>query len=149
MNFKNFVILINLSLLVFSFEAISETNSDTAIPLNEGTKKIGSFDNWSVYAKSKSLCYMISQPKKSEGNYKLRGRVRIVIYRNNYESQNKNAVGIDFGYSLLWCIIFSIIATSYLQELSSRLGIISRLGLGDIFKSNVNSSVKNIFFVLV
>ena len=55
--------------------------------------------------------------------------------------------GIDFGYSLLWCIIFSIIATSYLQELSSRLGIISRLGLGDIFKSNVNSSVKNIFFV--
>ena len=57
--------------------------------------------------------------------------------------------GIDFGYSLLWCIIFSIIATSYLQELSSRLGIISRLGLGDIFKSNVNSSVKNIFFVLV
>ena len=57
--------------------------------------------------------------------------------------------GIDFGYSLLWCIIFSIIATSYLQELSSRLGIISRLGLGDIFKSNVNSSVKNIFFVLI
>lgn len=99
MNFKNFVISINLSLLVFSFEAISETNPDTATPLNEGTKKIGSFDNWSVYAKSKSLCYMISQPKRSEGNYKVRGRVRIVIYRNNFESQNKNAVGIDFGYS--------------------------------------------------
>ena len=99
MNFKNFVILINLSFLVFSFEALSETNPDTALSLNEGTKKIGSFDNWSVYAKSKSLCYMIAQPKKSEGKYKVRGRVRIVVYRNNFENQNKNAVGIDFGYS--------------------------------------------------
>ena len=66
---------------------------------NEGTKKIGSFDNWSVYAKSKSLCYMISQPEKSEGEYKVRGRVRIVIYRNNLENQNENALGIDFGYT--------------------------------------------------
>ena len=99
MNFKNIVILINLSLLVFSFEALSETNSETDIPINEGTKKIGTFENWSVYAKSKSLCYMIGQPKKSEGEYKVRGRVRLVVYRNNYENQNKNAVGIDFGYS--------------------------------------------------
>ena len=99
MNFRNFVILINLSLLLFSFEVLSDTNSDNAIPLNEGTKKIGSFYNWSVYAKSKSLCYMIAQPKKSEGEYNVRGRVRIVVYRNNYENQNKNALGIDFGYS--------------------------------------------------
>ena len=55
MNFKNFVILINLSLLVFSFKALSESNTDATISLQEGTKKIGSFDNWSVYAKSKSL----------------------------------------------------------------------------------------------
>ena len=52
---------------------------------NEGTKKIGSFEKWSVYAKSKSLCYMIAQPEKSEGEYKVRGRVRIVVYRNNLE----------------------------------------------------------------
>ena len=57
--------------------------------------------------------------------------------------------GIDFGYSLIWCILFSIIATSYLQELSARIGVISRLGLGDIFKSSPNNLVKNIFFVFV
>ncbi len=90
MNFKNILILINICLLLFSFEALSD---------DEGTKKIGSFENWSVYAKSKNLCYMIAQPEKSEGEYKVRGRVRIVVYRNNVENQNKNAVGIDFGYS--------------------------------------------------
>ena len=57
--------------------------------------------------------------------------------------------GIDFGYSLIWCIVFSIIATSYLQELSARIGVISRLGLGDIFKSNSNNLIKNVFFVFV
>ena len=90
MNLKNFVILINFCLLICSFESLAD---------NEGTKKIGSFENWSVYAKSKSLCYMISQPEKSEGEYKVRGRVRIVIYRNNLENQNENALGIDFGYT--------------------------------------------------
>ena len=90
MNFKYAAILINFFLLVFSFKVMSD---------NEGTKKIGSFEKWSVYAKSKSLCYMIAQPEKSEGEYKVRGRVRIVVYRNNLENQNKNAVGIDFGYS--------------------------------------------------
>ena len=90
MNFKYTKILINFFLLVFSLKVMSD---------NEGTKKIGNFEKWTVYAKSKSLCYMIAQPEKSEGEYKVRGRVRIVVYRNNLESQNKNAVGIDFGYS--------------------------------------------------
>ena len=57
--------------------------------------------------------------------------------------------GIEFGYSLIWCIIFSIAATSYLQELSTRLGIISRLGLGDIFKSNSHNTLNKVFFILV
>ena len=90
MNFKYTTILINFFLLLFSFKVMSD---------NEGTKKIGSFEKWSVYSKSKSLCYMIAQPEKSEGEYKVRGRVRIVVYRNNLENQNKSAVGIDFGYS--------------------------------------------------
>ena len=90
MNFKYTTILINCFLLLFSLKVMSD---------NEGTKKIGSFEKWSIYAKSKSLCYMIAQPEKSEGEYKLRGRVRIVVYRNNLENQNKNVVGIDFGYS--------------------------------------------------
>ena len=57
--------------------------------------------------------------------------------------------GIEFGYSLIWCIIFSIAATSYLQELSARLGIISRLGLGDIFKSYTHNTINKVFFIFV
>ena len=90
MNYKYTKILKNFFILIFSFKVMSD---------NEGTKKIGNFENWSVYAKSKALCYLIAQPEKSEGADKVRGRVRIVVYRNNLEKQNKNAVGIDFGYS--------------------------------------------------
>ena len=78
MNFKYTVILLNFFLLVISFKVMADY---------EGTKKIGSFEKWSVYAKSKSLCYMIAQPEKSEGEYKVRGRVRIVVYRNNLLTQ--------------------------------------------------------------
>ena len=57
--------------------------------------------------------------------------------------------GIEFGYSLIWCVIFSIIATCYLQELSSRLGIISRKGLSDVLKENKNHLIKNSSYILI
>lgn len=57
--------------------------------------------------------------------------------------------GIEFGYSLIWCVIFSILATCYLQELSSRLGIISRKGLGDVLKENKNQLIKNSSYLLI
>ena len=34
--------------------------------------------------------------------------------------------GLNFGYSLLWTLVLSVIATIVLQEMSARLGIISR-----------------------
>ena len=52
--------------------------------------------------------------------------------------------GIQFGYSLIWCIVFSIIATCYLQEISSRLGIISRKGLSEIITDIHNSFIRKI-----
>ena len=52
--------------------------------------------------------------------------------------------GIEFGYSLIWCIIFSIIATCYLQEISSRLGIISRKGLSEIITDIDNNFIRKI-----
>ena len=52
--------------------------------------------------------------------------------------------GIEFGYSLIWCIVFSIIATCYLQEISSRLGIISRKGLSEIITDIDNSFIRKI-----
>ena len=57
--------------------------------------------------------------------------------------------GIQFGYSLIWCIIFSIIATCYLQEISSRLGIISRKGLSDIITDIDNSFIRKIAVLFI
>tara|TARA_B100000945_G_scaffold7031_1_gene5813 strand:+ start:415 stop:1632 length:1218 start_codon:yes stop_codon:yes gene_type:complete len=52
--------------------------------------------------------------------------------------------GIEFGYSLIWCIVFSIIATCYLQEISSRLGVISRKGLSEIITDIDNNFIRKI-----
>ena len=57
--------------------------------------------------------------------------------------------GINFGYSLIWCIFFSIIATCYLQELSSRLGIISRKGLSEILIDIDNTLIRKIIIGII
>lgn len=41
-----------------------------------------------------------------------------------------SVAGADTGYALLWALAFSIFATLVLQEMSARLGIVARLGLG-------------------
>ena len=57
--------------------------------------------------------------------------------------------GINYGYSLIWCIIFSIIATCYLQEVSSRLGIISRKGLSEILTEIDNTFIRRIIISII
>ena len=39
--------------------------------------------------------------------------------------------GAGYGYALLWALLFSVIATVVLQEMAARLGIITRMGLGE------------------
>ncbi|HEY4553380.1 MAG TPA: Nramp family divalent metal transporter [Bacillaceae bacterium] len=39
--------------------------------------------------------------------------------------------GASYGYAVLWAVVFSIIATIVLQEMSARLGIITQKGLGE------------------
>jgi manganese transport protein len=39
--------------------------------------------------------------------------------------------GASFGYAILWAVVFSVIATIVLQEMTARLGIITRKGLGE------------------
>ena len=54
--------------------------------------------NWTVYSnKNKILCYIISEPIKSEGKYKLRGRVNLLVGRRAKEKK-KNFVAVGFGY---------------------------------------------------
>ena len=46
-----------------------------------------------------------------------------------------SVAGANYGFALLWVIIFSIIATIVLQEMTSRLGLISRAGLGEAIRT--------------
>ncbi|RIN48708.1 divalent metal cation transporter, partial [Staphylococcus simulans] len=53
--------------------------------------------------------------------------------------------GAGFGYSLLWAVVFSIIATIVLQEMIIRLSLVTREGLGeaiqDLFKNKIGKLI--------
>lgn len=59
--------------------------------------------------------------------------------------------GATFGYALLWTVLFSVIATIALQEMSARLGIITQKSLAehitDIFESKPMLKKISIIFV--
>ncbi len=45
--------------------------------------------------------------------------------------------GVQFGFTLLWAMLLSVIATIVLQEMSARLGIITQKGLADVIKEQI------------
>lgn len=47
--------------------------------------------------------------------------------------------GANFGYALLWALVFSVIATIILQEMAARLGIVTQQGLGE----NIRNAIHN------
>ncbi|MEL0456697.1 Nramp family divalent metal transporter [Flavobacteriaceae bacterium SZ-1-7] len=49
--------------------------------------------------------------------------------------------GVAFGFSLLWAMVLSVIATIVLQEMSARLGIITQKGLAEIIRENIKNPV--------
>jgi manganese transport protein len=58
--------------------------------------------------------------------------------------------GANFGYALLWGMVFSTIATIVLQEMSARLGIITRQGLGEALRKQfITPFSKVVTFILV
>ncbi|WP_142453794.1 Nramp family divalent metal transporter [Gracilimonas mengyeensis] len=58
--------------------------------------------------------------------------------------------GVRSGYSLLWALLFSIIATLVLQEMTGRLGIVTRKGLGEAIYSQLSHPlVRGIGILLV
>jgi manganese transport protein len=61
-----------------------------------------------------------------------------------------SVAGAGTGYALLWALAFSIIATIILQEMSARLGIVSREGLGEALRTTFdNVLAKAIAVILV
>ena len=58
--------------------------------------------------------------------------------------------GLDFGFSLLWTLVLSVIATIVLQEMAARLGIISQKGLSEVIREEIkNPLTKNIVITLI
>ena len=58
--------------------------------------------------------------------------------------------GLDFGFSLLWTLVLSVIATIVLQEMAARLGIISQKGLSEVIRDEIkNPLTKNIIITLI
>ena len=49
--------------------------------------------------------------------------------------------GANFGYALLWALVFAIIATMILQEMSARLGIMTQKGLGEVLRDSFQNSI--------
>lgn len=47
--------------------------------------------------------------------------------------------GAEFGYTLLWAMLLSIIATLVLQEMAARLGIVTQRGLADVIKGELKT----------
>ncbi|MDP2089751.1 MAG: Nramp family divalent metal transporter [Flavobacteriaceae bacterium] len=58
--------------------------------------------------------------------------------------------GVNFGYTLLWAMTLSIIATVILQEMAARLGIITQKGLADIIKEQIKYPIlKKLAVILI
>ena len=49
--------------------------------------------------------------------------------------------GAGFGFSLLWAMVLSIIATIILQEMAARIGIITQKGLTAVIKNEIPSPI--------
>jgi NRAMP (natural resistance-associated macrophage protein)-like metal ion transporter len=58
--------------------------------------------------------------------------------------------GVTHGFTLLWAMLLSIVATIVLQEMSARLGIISQKGLSEVIRTEIsNPFFKILSFILI
>jgi NRAMP (natural resistance-associated macrophage protein)-like metal ion transporter len=57
--------------------------------------------------------------------------------------------GASFGYSLIWAIILSTFSTIVLQEMSLRIGLITRMNLAEVIRTSIKSKILNRFIILL
>lgn len=60
-----------------------------------------------------------------------------------------SVAGADYGFALLWALLFSVVAAMVLQEMSARLGVASREGLGEALRSTFANPVVKIAAVVL
>lgn len=54
-----------------------------------------------------------------------------------------SVAGANFGFVLLWALLFSLIATVVLQEMAARLGLVSNAGLAEALRTTFNNPIIN------
>ena len=57
--------------------------------------------------------------------------------------------GVTHGFTLLWAMLLSIIATIVLQEMSARLGVISQKGLSEVIRTEISNPFFKILAVVL
>tara|TARA_R110002096_G_scaffold97694_21_gene217858 strand:+ start:6010 stop:7248 length:1239 start_codon:yes stop_codon:yes gene_type:complete len=57
--------------------------------------------------------------------------------------------GVKSGYMLLWALLFSMVATIILQEMSARLGLITQKGFGEAIRSEIKNPIFKIVSTLL
>ncbi|WP_136089460.1 Nramp family divalent metal transporter [Auritidibacter ignavus] len=57
--------------------------------------------------------------------------------------------GADFGFALAWAVVFSILATIILQEMSARLGVMTNKGLGEIMRETFTHPLSKTFMIVL
>lgn len=57
--------------------------------------------------------------------------------------------GVQFGFALLWTLLFAIVATGILQEMSARLGLISQKGLSQIIREQIDHPIAKTLAVML
>lgn len=57
--------------------------------------------------------------------------------------------GASFGYSLIWAIILSTFSTIILQEMSLRIGLVTRMNLAQVVRNNIKSLFFNRFLLIL
>lgn len=60
-----------------------------------------------------------------------------------------SVAGADFGFQIVWALAFSVLAAMLLQEMSARLGIISREGLGEALRTTFDNRTVSALAVLL
>jgi len=57
--------------------------------------------------------------------------------------------GASFGYSLIWAIILSTFSTIVLQEMSLRIGLVTRMNLAEVIRTSIKSIFLNRLIILL
>jgi len=57
--------------------------------------------------------------------------------------------GANYGYALIWAMVFSVFATIILQEMAARLGIVTRKGLGEALREQFENPVAKMISIFL